>query len=622
MGLGSTIGTAVNGLKVSQTILGGAAQNIANAATPGYTRKATTASAVYDGAGGMTGVRTRTTNVALSTSLQNYFRSSNARFQSAEITADFANRLDRLFGRIDDSGRLPAMLSQLQTTLDNLVTTPQDQASRLATVRAAGQLAARLNSMSGEIQKMRSDADTRIGDAVEAINGLLRDIAQADRTIIASGAAENQLALADHRNMLVDRLSGYFDINVLAGRSGAIKIMTTSGATLYDVTPVRLDFNSSGSLSANSRYNTDPDKSTAATITLTGSSGDELDMIGNRLFSGGSLGTLVGLRDSRLNQAQDQLDEIAANIARAFQTHRVLGESAPGAGIDLDPARLREGDALTFSWRDSASGAKRAVTIFRNDNGAELSIERSTDPRHTYVSADFSSADTDDIIDSITAALEASPAIGKGRFTVAARSDGKLRFAPVTASASPIEGGYASVSVPDLVGTADALPLFVEPSGTLYTPIADGRAAQTGFAARITVNQQIKARPELLVRYTNNVATGDPLRPDLLAKKLAAGDYTFMRAGSAPGSAAPATMKIADAISTIVSRTGAQAAEAKIQAESSKIEFSNLQARITKETGVDIDRELAILIEMQSAYSANARVMQVTRELFDTLLRS
>jgi flagellar hook-associated protein 1 FlgK len=37
---------------------------------------------------------------------------------------------------------------------------------------------------------------------------------------------------------------------------------------------------------------------------------------------------------------------------------------------------------------------------------------------------------------------------------------------------------------------------------------------------------------------------------------------------------------------------------------------------------VNVDQELAQLVTLQNAYAANARVMQVVRELYDILMRS
>jgi flagellar hook-associated protein 1 FlgK len=38
--------------------------------------------------------------------------------------------------------------------------------------------------------------------------------------------------------------------------------------------------------------------------------------------------------------------------------------------------------------------------------------------------------------------------------------------------------------------------------------------------------------------------------------------------------------------------------------------------------GVDVDREMADLLQLQNAYAANARVLAAVQEMWDALLRS
>ena len=49
---------------------------------------------------------------------------------------------------------------------------------------------------------------------------------------------------------------------------------------------------------------------------------------------------------------------------------------------------------------------------------------------------------------------------------------------------------------------------------------------------------------------------------------------------------------------------------------------NNLEARFNDTASVNIDQEMARLIQLQSAYAANARVLQVAQEMLDALLRT
>jgi flagellar hook-associated protein 1 FlgK len=46
-----------------------------------------------------------------------------------------------------------------------------------------------------------------------------------------------------------------------------------------------------------------------------------------------------------------------------------------------------------------------------------------------------------------------------------------------------------------------------------------------------------------------------------------------------------------------------------------------LQQRLNDKSGVNVDQEMANLIQLQTAYGANARVMTAIRDMIDTLMR-
>jgi flagellar hook-associated protein 1 FlgK len=49
---------------------------------------------------------------------------------------------------------------------------------------------------------------------------------------------------------------------------------------------------------------------------------------------------------------------------------------------------------------------------------------------------------------------------------------------------------------------------------------------------------------------------------------------------------------------------------------------SGLEARFTRQSRVDVDSEMASLIQLQNAYAANARVMSTAQTMWDTLFGS
>jgi flagellar hook-associated protein 1 FlgK len=50
--------------------------------------------------------------------------------------------------------------------------------------------------------------------------------------------------------------------------------------------------------------------------------------------------------------------------------------------------------------------------------------------------------------------------------------------------------------------------------------------------------------------------------------------------------------------------------------------LNTLQKKVTDASGVNIDDELAHLLALQNAYSANARVMSSIKQMYDTLINA
>ncbi len=68
----------------------------------------------------------------------------------------------------------------------------------------------------------------------------------------------------------------------------------------------------------------------------------------------------------------------------------------------------------------------------------------------------------------------------------------------------------------------------------------------------------------------------------------------------------------------IVTQTN-EAASAKQVAEGQEAVVTQLQARFDSVAAVNIDEEMTLLVQLQTAYGANARVMSAVREMLDML---
>jgi len=163
--------------------------------------------------------------------------------------------------------------------------------------------------------------------------------------------------------------------------------------------------------------------------------------------------------------------------------------------------------------------------------------------------------------------------------------------------------------------------LFVDTNNADYTDSLDGVGQKLGFAGRISVNQAVVNDNKLLVQYTGTTPLGDQSRLNQIVSNL-----DGMRFAGAEGSSGTtASFRLGGTVADIISQTinyqGNAAASAISDSETQEMTLDALTQRLDSEYGVDVDEEMARLMELQNAFAANARVMSVVQELMDSLMQ-
>ncbi len=82
------------------------------------------------------------------------------------------------------------------------------------------------------------------------------------------------------------------------------------------------------------------------------------------------------------------------------------------------------------------------------------------------------------------------------------------------------------------------------------------------------------------------------------------------------------TLSFSEGYAKLVEQVGTKSSLSRINTEASKSLLDQTQTLRDSYSGVNLDEEAADLIKFQQLYSANAQVISVARELFDTLLQS
>jgi flagellar hook-associated protein 1 FlgK len=198
---------------------------------------------------------------------------------------------------------------------------------------------------------------------------------------------------------------------------------------------------------------------------------------------------------------------------------------------------------------------------------------------------------------------------------------------------------------------AQGLTLFTDSTGTV--PSSTGSPAQTGsvgYASTIQVNPVVVATPSL-VRYGTHAVTGSTTGASAFTPNPSGGpsgftdmitrvlDYALgdqVQAGVAQPSSSVTGLGPAGSLSAPYTGSGDLASLATVlvgtQAQYSSTTSTQLtteqsiqttlSSKLSAQSGVSIDTEMSTMIQLQNAYSANARVIAAVQSMWTQLLQS
>ena len=134
------------------------------------------------------------------------------------------------------------------------------------------------------------------------------------------------------------------------------------------------------------------------------------------------------------------------------------------------------------------------------------------------------------------------------------------------------------------------------------------------------VNPNVANTPATLVTKQGNTVP-DSAVPNAIYDALTSAKQVFSSSSGIGGIAAPFSASVVDFAQDIIAFQGAASTAASGLDDGQKIALSTAQSRFADKAGVNIDEEMSHLIELQNAYTANARVLSAARDMLDTLLR-
>ncbi|TAI98061.1 flagellar hook-associated protein FlgK [Pectobacterium versatile] len=560
--MSNLINTAMSGLKGAQVALSTVSNNISNQAVTGYSRQnaileqaiSSSTSAGYMG----NGVNVVSINRQYNEFITNQLRSAQTTSSSVTAYYEQISKIDNLLASSTTS--LSSTIQGFFSNLQNLTSNAGDSSTRQTVLGKAEGLVNQFKVTDKYLRDMDSGLNTQIQSTVGQINTYTDQIASLNNEITKlmganSGTMPNDLL--DQRDLLVDQLNKLVGVDVTVQDGIVYNVALKNGTNLVQA-------GTSNQLVAISS-SSDPSRLTIGYKDRT----NDVVTLNESTLTGGSLGGLIAFRTETLDEARNQLGQLALAFADAFNAQHQKG---------FDHDGVKGGDFFSFG---------KAVVLDDSKNGGNAVLT----PSYT---------DTKDV-----QATNYSIKYDGASWQVTRLSDNSKFTATVDTSDNSLNFDGIKMTISGTPATNDSF---------LLKPVND---VITDMSVAISDPNKIAAASVKLDDAGNPVVdgSGNPVfggvGDNTNAKALLALQNEKIVGGKASASGAYASL---------VGMIGNQTSTLKINNTSQQNVVKQLTAEQQSVAGVNLDEEYGDLMRYQQYYMANAQVIKTAQSIFDALL--
>jgi len=574
MPLTSALYSSLSGIQNTEARINVLASNVSNADKPGYTRKELETDYIS-----VNGLSTPLRSSIETVNYNEYLLDSLVKDSSIaaynDITSDFLNQYSQAQGTIDGNSSVSAFASDLSVALDRLTVTPEDSSLKNLAVSEADRLAVELRRLSDTLQGYRLQADQEIERTISQVNLIIETIDDLNVTIKETSTLGQTTAnLEDERRNELEKLSLLLDIDYFVNNENELQIYV-SGRPLLDSRARPIEYQGTTLLDKNTLYP---------------ASFNPIDLDGFDLtpfLRSGELGGYIAIRDEFMVEEQAKLDEYAVVLIREMNRLTNSGASVP------PPAQmLGEVEGLTAGTPLGATGTIRVATSDQNgiiQNAATINLAAIPD------------------VGSLIAAING--ALGPD-VTASLNAQGQLLLTANNAD----EGIVINQQTSDLLPNNDSFSMRFG-----LNNFFDGDGADN-----IMVSQYLIDNPESLAtsQLDDTVGAGDAgvfIGDSSLTAQMNNAfktNYSFAAAGNFSAQ----TETLNNYIDKIIGDTAYRANNAELNRDITTSLMQQTKNSIENISGVNIDEEMANLIDLEAKYEAAATMIATIQELFDALL--
>ncbi len=396
-----TLDLARRALNAQQTAVQVAGHNLANAATPGYSRERVDLVTSPNRGGVDVGSITRLRDRFLDFSLL----SEQQTLGKNQAQEDVLQRLQAVFNAQPGEG-LSADVNQLFQGFQQLSVSPTDQAVRVAVADAGARVAQTFQLMRGRIDQLKTDVTTEIQQRVTEANQLITQIADLNRQIVGAPPTAPPSDLLDQRGVLVTRLGQIAGITETDRSDGSVQLALTGTGVLL------VDGRSAFLLAATLNGGTDTvDLTAGGSLAVLPKSGELSGLLEARNLSNGSI-----------KQAAADLDTLAGSIALAVNRLQ-----ASGTGL-TEFTTLTAANAVSAS---SAALTAAGLAVTPVTGSFKVIVHDATGAVTANVAVPVTAGTTtlDDVRTAINAIPGLTASISGGKITITAAAGSAFTFA-------------------------------------------------------------------------------------------------------------------------------------------------------------------------------------------------
>ncbi len=642
--MANILSIAQSGLAAAQAGLATTGHNIANQATPGYSRQLV----IQASLGGQNfgyGFIGNGTTVETVQRVYNEFLGSQAiagQGTASQLATYYAqiNKINNMIA--DPTTGLTPVLSDFFKGIQDLVANPGTASSRQAMLSGAESLASRFQSMDNQLRGMQDGVNNEISAVVTNINAYAKQIAQLNEAIskAQNGTGQPPNDLLDQRDLIVSELAKQTKVSVVKQESG-YGIFIGNGQPLVVGNDV-LELTTVTSP-------TDPGRLQVGYVT----NGTTV-ILPESSLTGGNLGGLFQYRSETLDTMRNSLGRIAIGLASTFNAQHKLGQDQNGAlGGDF----FKMADPLVNPSTKNSVGSGIGASISNVDalttndyrlsfDGTNYKVTRLPDNTSMYSGAAFPGTPIDGVSFSLTGPLAAGdefvvkPTVnGASDFNVLIKDLSAIATAtPIRTAAPTGNAGNGTISLGKVnsdFGMANiATPITLSYDATSVPPTLTGFPA---VAVTVTTNGVATTFPAgTPVTYTAGSSISfDGMEIEIAGAPANGDTFTIQANTNGDGDnrnmlalgelqtkkvLQGGTASYNSAYSQVVSLVGNKTREMQTNSAAEATLLKQIQTAQQSESGVNLDEEATNLLRYQQAYQASGKVMQAVSDMFDVLI--